>query len=145
MPDFRRVTASFSVAPQILEADIPAAAAAGFTTIIVNRPDREDPGQMPMAAAQAATEAAGMTFIAIPVSGPPSRDAVAATAAAIAEATGPILAYCRSGTRSVTLWALATARAGGMSTADILNAAREAGYDLSAHTAALEALRNGAQ
>ena len=144
MPDFRRVTASFSVAPQILEADIPAAAAAGFTTIIVNRPDREDPGQMPMAAAQAAAEAADMAFIAIPISGAPSREAVAATAAAIAAATGPILAYCRSGTRSVTLWALATAQAGNIPTAEILAAARGAGYDLTAHTAALEALRTGA-
>ena len=144
MPDFRRVTDSFSVAPQISEADMPLAAAAGFTTVIVNRPDREDPGQMPMAAARAAAEAAGMAFIAIPVSGAPSREAVAATAAAIAAASGPILAYCRSGTRSVTLWALATAQAGALSTTDILAAARGAGYDLTAHATALEALRAGA-
>ena len=143
MPDFRRVTDSFSVAPQISEADIPLAAAAGFTTVIVNRPDREDPGQMPMAATQAAAETAGMAFIAIPVSGPPSREAVAATAAAIAAATGPILAYCRTGARSVTLWALATAQVGSMSTADILGAAQGAGYDLTVHTVALEALRPG--
>lgn len=144
MPDFRRVTDNFSVAPQIAETDLAHVAAEGFTTVIVNRPDGEDAGQLPMERARAAAAAAGLAFIAIPVSGAPSREAVAATAAAIAGAQGPILAYCRSGTRSVTLWALATAQAGAMSTEAILKAARGAGYDLSAQQAALEALRPGA-
>ncbi len=142
MSDFRRVTDSFYVTPQIQAADIPAAAAKGFTTLIANRPVGEDFGQMPLAASQAAAEAAGLAFVAIPVRGPPSPEAVAQTAAAIAAAPGPILAYCRSGTRSVTLWAFATAGTGAMSTMDILAAAKGAGYDLSAHASALDALRS---
>lgn len=141
MSDFRRVTDSFYVAPQIQGADIPEAAAKGFTTLIANRPDGEDPGQMPLAASQAAAEAVGLTFVAIPIRGTPGPEAVAQTAAAIAAAKGPILAYCRSGTRSVTLWAFATAKIGAMSTADILVAAKGAGYDLSGHAPALEAVQ----
>ncbi len=141
MSDFRRVTDSFYVAPQIRGADIPEAAAQGFKTLIVNRPDGEDPGQMPMADARAAAEAAGLTFVSIPIKGPPGADAVAQTAAAIAAATGPALAYCRSGTRSVTLWAFATAQSGTLSISQILEAAKAAGYDLSGHRQALEALR----
>jgi uncharacterized protein (TIGR01244 family) len=141
MADFRRVTDNFYVAPQILGADIPEAAARGFKTLIVNRPDGEDPGQMTMAQSQAAAEAAGMTFLAIPIRGAPAPEAVAQTSAAIAASTGPVLAYCRSGTRSVTLWAFATAQAGTMPTAAIMLAAQAAGYDLSAHAPALEAAR----
>ena len=141
MSDFRRVTDNYYVAPQILEADVPKAVAQGFKTLIVNRPDGEDPGQMPMAQAQAAAEAAGLTFVSIPIRGAPGPEAVAQTAAAIAAAAGPVLAYCRSGTRSVTLWAFATAQSGAMTTPAIIAAAREAGYDLAPHRAALDALQ----
>ena len=141
MSDFRRVTDSFFVTPQIRDADIPAAAAKGFKVLIANRPDGEDPGQMPSADVRLAAEAAGLSFLSIPVRGAPGPEAVAQTAAAIAEAEGPILAYCRSGTRSVTLWAFATAQSGVMSTAEIIAAAKGAGYDLSAHARALDAAR----
>ena len=140
MSDFRRVTDSFYVTPQIRGPDIPEAVAKGFKTLIANRPDGEDPGQMPLADARASAEAAGLTFVGIPIKGAPGPEAVAATAAAIAAAHGPVLAYCRSGTRSVTLWAYATAQTHTLTTAEILAAARGAGYDLSAHAPALDAL-----
>ena len=55
-------------------------------------------------------------------------------------APGPVLAYCRSGARSTTLWALAQAGAGLISVDQILSAARAAGYDLDQHRPLLESL-----
>lgn len=141
MPDFRRVTDDFYVAPQIEEADVPAAAAAGFRTIVNNRPDDEQPGQMPGAVAKAAALTAGLGYFPIPVSGPPSADAVAALEKVLGSAEGPVLAYCRSGTRSVTLWALASVKSGAVSPAAAIEAARGAGYDLSGLAPALQALK----
>ncbi|MEM6491518.1 MAG: TIGR01244 family sulfur transferase [Pseudomonadota bacterium] len=126
----RPVTPDFAVAPQIAVDEIPAIAAAGYKTVIVNRPDGEDPGQPTMDEMRAAAEAAGMTFVEIPVvSGRFTPDAVDATRSAIETAGGPVFAYCRSGTRSVTLWALAEASTRGADA--VIAAAADAGYDLS--------------
>ncbi len=131
MTDFIRVTPDFSVAPQLQAQDIARAAAAGFKTLICNRPDHESPDQaLTMAEAEAAAAAAGLAFRAIPFAGPPPAAAVAATQDALEEAQGPILAYCRSGTRSITAWALAMARRGQTPDA-LIKIAAEAGYDLS--------------
>ena len=126
----RPLTPNFAVAPQIALDETAAIAAAGYKAVVVNRPDHEDPGQPTMAEMRAAVEAAGMAFVEIPISsGQFTPDAVDATRAAIDAHDGPILAYCRSGTRSATLWALAEAPRKGADA--VIAAAAEGGYDLS--------------
>ena len=115
------------VSGQIAPADVPEAAAAGVRTIINNRPDGEEPAQPSSAEIEAAARAAGLGYRHIPVAGGFSHAEVAAMAEALQH--GPVLAFCRSGTRSTYLWALARARQG-EDAATIVRAAAEAGYDL---------------
>ena len=131
MSDFRKVTEEFSVAPQITVEDIAAAAAAGFSLIINNRPDGEDLDQPTNAQMQAAALAAGLDYVFAPVVGRPSRETAEVVRAAIEEADGPVLAYCRSGTRSINTWALGQALEGAPREA-LRSAGAAAGYDLSA-------------
>lgn len=130
MTDIRKVTDDFAVAPQIDENDIDAIAAAGYKTIIANRPDGEGGIDQPrMGAIRTRAEAAGLTFVAIPFSGAPTPEILERFGAALSEAPSPILAYCRTGTRSITAWAL-THGGQGMGE-EIVDAAAGAGYDLS--------------
>lgn len=119
-----------SVSPQIAPEDCAGLAAQGITTIINNRPDNEAPGQPSGAEIEAAARAAGMGYVAIPVDhsgfGPAQ---VVAMVDAMAAALGPVLAYCRSGTRSTHLWALAEASCGADPMA-LIKAAAGAGYDI---------------
>lgn len=140
MPDIRTVTADFAVAPQINEADIAAIAAVGFKTLINNRPDGEVPDQMTNAAAEAAARAAGLEFVSIPFVGAPHPAQVEETVKALETHPGPVLAFCRSGTRSVTVWALAQAVSGALAPEEIVAAAAEAGYDLGGYAPLLERL-----
>jgi uncharacterized protein (TIGR01244 family) len=139
----RPVTSRLAVAPQIDPADIPAIKAAGYVAIVNNRPDDEEAGQPSGDAIRAAAEDHGLAYSAIPVThagfSHPQLDAMAA---ALAEAGGPVLAYCRSGTRSCNLWALAEAKNGG-DPDSIEVAANGAGYDLSAVRPLLDALNGG--
>lgn len=140
---FRALTPAFSVAPQIAPADVPAAAAAGFRLIVNNRPDGEEPGQVGGAEIAAAAEAAGLSYVAIPVSpGGFSPAQVEALTAAVDGAGGPVLAFCRSGTRSTMLWALAEARRG-TDPAELVAVAARQGYDLAPLRPLLESLRRG--
>ncbi|MBB3912112.1 TIGR01244 family sulfur transferase [Sphingomonas desiccabilis] len=136
----RTIDSKVSVAPQILPEQMPDIAAAGFVAIVNNRPDDEEPGQPSGAEIQAAAEAAGLAYTAIPVThagfGHGQLDAMRA---ALDAADGPVLAYCRSGTRSCNLWALAEAKAGGDS-AELVEKAAGAGYDLSGIRPTLDAL-----
>ncbi|MBM1218944.1 TIGR01244 family phosphatase [Ponticoccus sp. SC2-23] len=128
--DIKRITDDLSVSPQISAADMAALKAQGFGAIICNRPDGETPDQPDFAELAAAAKEAGLEARHIPVSGGIfSDEAVAAYAAALSELPGPILAYCRSGTRSATLWSLA--QSGAMPLDDILSATSKAGYDMS--------------
>lgn len=136
------VARDFSVAPQISAADIAAAAARGVRTIINNRPDGEAPEEMQDAEARAAAKAAGVEYRAIPVTMPIPLAAVDAFAAALRETPGPHLAYCRSGTRSITLWAMAQAK-GGADPDALIQTAAAAGYDLGPMRSVLSALREG--
>lgn len=131
MPDFRKVTDDFSVAPQIGVDDIAAAADQGFVLVINNRPDGEAPDQPTSAQMAAAAAAAGVDYIHIPVRGGPSLEQVEAVEAAIAEAKGPVLAFCRSGTRSIVTWSLGQARTGARERGELVQLGEEAGYDLS--------------
>ena len=138
---FKHLTDNISVAGQLMPADMATAAAAGFTAVVNNRPDREEAGQPAGTEIAAAAAAAGLSYTAIPVGaaglGPAQVEAMAAVLAA---SPGPVLAFCRSGTRSTNLWALAAARAGEAPEA-IITAAASGGYDVSALRPALEQLR----
>ena len=144
MADIRSINDRISVAPQIAPEDIAAIKAAGFVAIVNNRPDDEDSGQPSGDTIRAAAEAAGLAYSAIPVTHAGfSHPQIDAMAAALTAADGPVLAYCRSGTRSCNLWALAAAKAG--RDPDLLVAqARGAGYDLAGMKPTLDALAGGA-
>jgi uncharacterized protein (TIGR01244 family) len=114
---------------QLQAADMAAAVERGVTVIVNNRPDGEEPGQPAAAEIEAAAKAAGLAYAHIPIEAEFSSDKVAALSAALAEAEGLALLFCRSGTRSAYLWALARAREGALPEALLRNAAR-AGYSL---------------
>ncbi|MET0308354.1 MAG: TIGR01244 family sulfur transferase [Sphingomonas sp.] len=135
----RTIDDRISVAPQISPEDIPTLAAAGFTYVINNRPDDEEPGQPAGEAIARAAAAAGLGYAAIPVAGGFSSQQVEAMAKALKEADGPVLAFCRSGTRSCNLWALAAAQDGGTPD-ELIEKAAGAGYDISGIRPLLETL-----
>jgi uncharacterized protein (TIGR01244 family) len=131
MSGFRKLTENVLVSPQLALADVAAAAASGIAMIINNRPDGEDPDALQSADIAAAAAAAGLNYVEIPVGHAGfSEPQVDAMIAALEQAEGPILAYCRSGTRSTLLWALAQAKQGENPDA-IARAAMQAGYDIS--------------
>lgn len=130
MTDFRRVTDDYSVAPQIAPEDMALAAEQGFSLVINNRPDGEAAGQPPSAVMEAAAWAAGLDYLYNPVRGAPNPDNVRAQAAAIAQAKGPVLAFCRSGTRSIVTWSLGQAQSGARERAELVRLGAAAGYDL---------------
>ena len=132
MPDIRKVTDDFSVAPQIGVDDIATAADQGFALVINNRPDGEAPDQPTSAQMEAAARAAGLDYAFVPVRGGPTLEQVEAVDAAIAEAKGPVLAFCRSGTRSIVTWSLGQARTGARERGELVRLGEQAGYDLSA-------------
>lgn len=130
MSDFRQVTDTFWASPQISLADVAEARALGFTLVINNRPEGEAEDQVPGDAIASAAREAGMGYCAIPITHAGfSQEQVRAMAEALEEAEGPVLAYCRSGTRSTLLWSLAQAL-DGSSPDDIAKAAAGAGYDV---------------
>ena len=127
---FIKLSDSVWVAPQITVADVSEAAAQGITLIINNRPEDESPDQTPGEAIAAAAAAAGLSYVAIPVGHSGfSEPQIAALTKALDAAPGPVLAYCRSGTRSTLLWSLAQA-ASGRAPSAIAAQAAQAGYDI---------------
>ena len=118
---------TFVAVRQLTVGDVDEAAALGVRLIVNNRPDGEEPGQPPSAEIESATRAAGLDYRHIPIAGafPPER--VEAMAEALEQ--GPVLAFCRTGTRSTFLWALARA-ARGAPAEESVAAAAAAGYDL---------------
>lgn len=140
---FRQLTERVLASPQIGPEEVAEAAARGVALIINNRPDGESPDQMPGAEIEAAARAAGMDYVAIPVTHAGfSEPQVKAMAAALASTEAPILAYCRSGTRSTLLWALARASEGESPQA-LADAAAAAGYDVTPVRALLDMLAAG--
>ena len=127
---FRQLTDRVYASPQIGLAQVAQASQSGIGLIINNRPEDESDDQVPGADIAAAATAAGLNYIAIPVTHAGFSEAqVAAMALALAGAEAPVLAYCRSGTRSTLLWALAEASRG-QSPHALAAAANQAGYDL---------------
>ena len=128
--DPRTLSPQFVVSPQITPQDISALKAQGYRAIIANRPDGEGADQPTFAEIEAAAHAAGMQARYIPISGGMvGNDDVEAFQSALRAMPGPVLAYCRSGTRSATLWSLA--QADDMPLSQILAATSTAEYDLS--------------
>lgn len=127
--DIRKINDSISVSPQIGLADIATLKELGFGGVICNRPDGEEPGQPEFAQIADAARAAGLSCVWVPITGgAASAQAVEDFAAALADMSAPVLAYCRSGTRSTILWALS--QAGKAPAEEILAQARAAGYDM---------------
>lgn len=132
------INSHFAVSAQLSVHDVAEAAKAGYTTIINNRPDFEAPDQPSGAQIEAACLSHGLAYFHAPTTAPTSPKDGAAMQAALASARGPVLAFCRSGTRSITLWAMVQASQG----ADIeplIAAAQSAGYDLRGAAGALGA------
>lgn len=137
--DIRHITDTYAVAPQIDPGDMAAIAASGFVAVINNRPDAEVPAGQQSAAMRAAAEAAGLAYIENPVvNGALTIDMVDGQGRAVDGADGPVLAWCRTGTRSSIVWALS--RAGRLPADDIVNRLARAGYQLPGIGAQIEAL-----
>ena len=137
--DIRALTPTYAVSPQIDPTDLPAIKAAGFTTVINNRPDGEIPGELHAAAMQTAAEVLGLTFVINPViGGALTLENVLAQKAALESASGPVLAYCASGNRSSVVWALA--HAGKRPTDELIAIPARFGYQLEGLRGQIEAL-----
>jgi uncharacterized protein (TIGR01244 family) len=106
----RRLSETVFVSGQIQASDVAILAASGVTLIVNNRPDGEEPDQPPGAEIGTAARAAGLDYVHIPIRDAFPDDKVAALAEALANARGNVLLFCKSGTRSAHLWALAHAR-----------------------------------
>jgi len=140
MSDFRRLSDTVLASPQIGLEEIAAAKALGVTLVINNRPEGEADDQTPGPDIEAAARAAGLDYRAIPITpGRFSESEVAAMAEALDSARGMILSYCRSGTRSSLLWALAQASRGSDPDA-LAEAAAAAGYDVAPVRMAMDTL-----
>lgn len=114
MTDFRQLGPHMLASPQITVDDIAEAAGRGVKLVINNRPDGESYDQTPGADIERAARAQGLDYVAIPIDQSGFSDhQIEAMADAVANARGTVLAYCRSGTRSTMLWALAEASRGG--------------------------------
>jgi len=126
----RKLDDGLSTSPQITPEEVKIVAAAGFRAVISNRPDGEEPGQPTAADMKAAAEKHGLAFRHIPVTGGGiGAEDIKAMADALDTLPGPIFGFCRSGTRTAMLWALARAPSSDADT--LIAAARDAGYDLS--------------
>ena len=131
MMELRPIDTNFVVAPQMQPEELAGLGTEGFTAVICNRPDGEEPGQPPLEEMRRAAQEAGLAFHHIPVAGglfPPA--AIAAFAAIRRGTEGKVLAYCRTGMRAMTLDVLANIDE--LSTQTRIARAKSAGYDLSA-------------
>ncbi|MBI1173227.1 TIGR01244 family phosphatase [bacterium] len=127
--DIRALTPTFAVSPQIEPADLAALKAAGFTTVIDNRPDGEIPPGLRAEPMKAAAEALGLTFFINPITPGNFSDTVLATQMkAVTDSAGPVFAYCASGNRSSCAWALM--QAGSRPTDELIGLPAKFGYNL---------------
>lgn len=137
--DIRPLTEDYAVSPQISPEDIAQIAAAGYTTLVCNRPDAENPPELHAAPIREAAEAAGLRFVDNPVvGGAISLDNVSAQGRAITDSEGPVLAYCASGNRSSIVWALA--HAGQRPTDELIAVPARHGYRLEPFRQTIEQL-----
>jgi sulfide:quinone oxidoreductase len=127
------ITPNLSVASQIAADDIGEFAHIGFRALINNRPDDEEPGQLASGTARARAEAAGIDYHYLPFTAATLTDAdIAAFGSILAEAEGPVIAHCRSGTRCYLIWAICEVRAGRATPDALIAQAAERGFDIAA-------------
>ncbi|NVO57214.1 TIGR01244 family phosphatase [Rhodobacteraceae bacterium B1Z28] len=139
--EIRPITPRYAVSPQITVEDVPAIAKAGFVKVICNRPNTEVPADMQSDAIGEAVRAAGMEYEILELTHQTMTPENVARQRDMAEGcSGPVLAYCASGTRCSVVWALG--QCDRMSTDDILTATTSAGYQLENLRPALEQIRN---
>ncbi|MBX7536441.1 TIGR01244 family phosphatase [Qipengyuania sp. GH1] len=140
MVEFKQLREGMLASPQIEAGDVARAKEAGVTLIINNRPDGEAGDQPAGAEIEAAAQANGIAYRAIPVSSAGfSLPQIEEMQAALDEADGTVLAFCRSGTRSTILWALAKAKSGAP-VDQLSDDALAAGYDVSGIRPTMEML-----
>ncbi len=140
--DIRAITPDYAVSPQIEPGDLPAIKAAGYVTVIDNRPDGEIPPHLHAAEMRKAAESLGLVFVANPVVGGAMTMAnVTVQAEAIAASPGPVFAYCASGNRSSVVWALANA--GKRPSDELIGLPARFGYQLEHLRSQIEALTKG--
>jgi sulfide:quinone oxidoreductase len=126
------LTPGLCAAGALSAADIAALAASGVKTIINNRPDGEDPGQLPAAEARRLCAAHGIAYHHIPFVGATLTSAdIDAFDAVLKSEPPPVVAHCRSGTRSTMIWALTRMRQGESPAALVALGARN-GVDIAA-------------
>lgn len=124
-----KINVDLSVSPQITAEDIATIKTEGFRSVVCNRPDGEGADQPSFEEIEAAAKSAGLQTRYLPIQAGLVRDEDAEDfGAALRELPGPVLAYCRTGTRSATLWSLSQAKMRPI--ADILSATKAAGYDM---------------
>lgn len=126
-----KVSDKLSITGQPAAQDFPSIARQGFAMVINNRPDGEEAAQPGSDAEAAAARAAGLAYLHLPVTGPTlSSGDIRRFQAALARADGPVLAHCRSGARSLTLWVLGEVLDGRMTPEQIRPFGAERGFDL---------------
>lgn len=139
MLDIRRLTETYAVSPQIIPEELAAIRAAGFTTVIDNRPDREIAPEFSAEVMRGFAEAEGLEFVVNPViGGAMTMENVEVQAAAMAAAPGPVLAYCASGNRSSQVWALT--QAGQRPVDELIGIPARFGYNLEPLRGVIESL-----
>ena len=129
------ITEQLAVAPQIAAADIADIAAKGYRTLVNNRPDNEAPGQLPSEEARRLAEKAGLRYEYFPITAPTlTSDQVDEFSRLLAGLEGPVLAYCRSGSRCSLLWAATELRKSRTSPDTLIRKLAERGFDISSLT-----------
>lgn len=136
--DLRKLTPFLSVSPQITAEEVGIAASMGFKTLICNRPENESEDQPEMQSIIDACERQGMAWHYQPViSGKVTDENAVNFGNLLKEVQGPVLAFCRTGTRCTTLWALSESHH--LDVNAVLDTAKQAGYDLAGLRPRLEA------
>lgn len=127
--EIKTISNGFSVSPQIVADDVKEIAKRGFRSIVCNRPDGEGADQPTFEEISNAAKEAGLEVRYQPiVSGKVSDDDARDFGRLFDELPKPVFAYCRTGTRSTTLWSLSQAAT--LDTSEILRATKAAGYDM---------------
>lgn len=129
----KKIHHKLSVSAQIVPEDYAHLAASGVRAVINNRPDNEDPGQIPAAEAAKFAAKHGLDYHHIPITTAEiPAEAVKRFGEVLESASGPVHAHCRSGTRSALLWALHQVQSGKMTVDEACAAASTHGFDLRA-------------
>jgi len=135
-----KINNELTVSDQITIEDLKEIQALGYKTIFCNRPDQESEGQLAFSAIEKEAHSLGIKTIHQPViGGQISDNDIAQFGSYFEKAQKPVFAYCRTGTRCSTLWALSQSRT--LPIDEILGKTQNAGYDLSSLRDRLNSLK----